>query len=137
MECYERCVWRSPFEPTSRSSVSMFVNAAADAGPSRWLILMWVFTGVIVSNFSQSGSSDDNVADDRMVRRVQKVAENRAKHLAKELRGKGGIAGYTDSDNPFGDSNLTERFVWGKKIQKEVQKGKSERDFSIRSQRET
>jgi hypothetical protein len=24
----------------------------------------------------------------------------------------GEIAGYTDTENPFGDANLTERFVW-------------------------
>ena len=38
--------------------------------------------------------------------------------------------GYTDEDNPFGDANLTERFVWGKKIEREIGKGRDVRDLT-------
>jgi len=43
-------------------------------------------------------------------------AEREARRLGKELREGGGVAGYTDEDNPFGDANLSQRFVWGKKV---------------------
>ena len=33
------------------------------------------------------------------------------------------IAGYTNSSNPWGDSNLTEKFEWKKKREKELNMG--------------
>ena len=48
-----------------------------------------------------------------------KEAEREARRLGKELRAGGGGAGDTDGDNPFGDANLTQRFVWGKKVAQE------------------
>ena len=50
-------------------------------------------------------------------------AERRARKLARTLR-VDSIAGYTNEDNPFGDANLTERFVWRKKITADVNAGK-------------
>jgi hypothetical protein len=38
--------------------------------------------------------------------------------------------GYTNEDNPFGDSNLHEQFVWRKKIDKEIDLGKIMREPS-------
>lgn len=31
--------------------------------------------------------------------------------------------GYTNTDNPFGDSNLTQKFVWQKKREQEAKQG--------------
>ncbi len=41
---------------------------------------------------------------------------------------------YTNEDNPFGDSNLTERFVWGKKIEKEIVSGRDVRDMTAKAE---
>jgi hypothetical protein len=41
---------------------------------------------------------------------------------------------YTDNDNPFGDSNLTERFVWGKKIEKELASGRDVREMTAKAE---
>lgn len=40
---------------------------------------------------------------------------------------------YTNDINPFGDSNLTEQFVWGKKKEKE---GNADKQFSKRELRD-
>lgn len=41
---------------------------------------------------------------------------------------------YTDNDNPFGDSNLTERFVWGKKIERELASGRDVREMTAKAE---
>jgi hypothetical protein len=48
---------------------------------------------------------------------------------------KGGIAGYTDEDNPFGDTSLTERFVWNKKLEKQIQEGHDVRELGPEAER--
>lgn len=53
---------------------------------------------------------------------TREYAERRARKLARKLRADS-IAGYTNEDNPFGDANLTERFVWRKKIARDVEAG--------------
>jgi hypothetical protein len=52
-----------------------------------------------------------------------------AKKLAARLK-QGEIAGYTDQENPFGDANLTERFVWHKKIERSLINGRAGRASS-------
>jgi hypothetical protein len=42
--------------------------------------------------------------------------------------------GYTNEDNPFGDTNLTERFVWGKKLQKEIAGGRDVREMTAKAE---
>lgn len=37
---------------------------------------------------------------------------------------------YTNEDNPFGDANLTDRFVWGKKITKELVGGRDVKEMT-------
>ena len=54
-------------------------------------------------------SSDDDSDKDK---KHKKKAEKQAKKVAKLL-------GYTNDTNPFGDSNLLQPFVWGKKVEKE------------------
>jgi hypothetical protein len=36
-----------------------------------------------------------------------------------------GMLGYSNEDNPFGDTNLSQQFVWNKKLQKEQMETKS------------
>ena len=49
---------------------------------------------------------------------------------------KGGASGhgYTDAENPFGDAKVTERFVWGKKIEKQLQDGADVRDLTSKAE---
>ena len=42
--------------------------------------------------------------------------------------------GYTDEDNPFGDARLSERFVWGKKIEKQLVDGADVRDLTAKAE---
>jgi hypothetical protein len=44
--------------------------------------------------------------------------------------------GYVDTENPFNDANLSERFVWGKKIEKQLREGADVRELTARAERE-
>lgn len=55
-----------------------------------------------------------------------------AKQLKKE---KGAVAGYTDEENPFGDTQLSDKFVWNKKLEKQIQEGTDVREFSAAAER--
>eukprot|EP01041_Mallomonas_annulata_P012922 gene12922-27260_t len=59
----------------------------------------------------------DEDQEDKEKRRARKKAEKVAKML-----------GYTNDTNPFGDSNLLQPFVWGKKKEKDKKEGKYEED---------
>ena len=63
-------------------------------------------------------------SEDRAAKLAKKVSEHLRKH------GSHTASGYRDSDNPFNDEKISERFVWGKKIEKDVQEGKSIKDYS-------
>ena len=56
-----------------------------------------------------------------------KVGEHLRKHKVTGT-------GYTNEDNPFGDTNLTERFVWGKKLQKEIAGGRDVREMTAKAE---
>lgn len=77
-----------------------------------------------------SHSSDSN--DSREQRRdrhgPKRLVDKIEKHLKKHSRSE--PLGYRDEDNPFGDSNLSQRFVWGKKIERELKAGASIKDYS-------
>lgn len=51
-------------------------------------------------------------AEEKQRRRAEKKARKMAKRKADET-----VAGYTNDSNPFGDTQLSERFVWKKKEQ--------------------
>lgn len=44
--------------------------------------------------------------------------------------------GYNNEENPFGDSNLGDSFVWGKKIQKQLDEGADKRDLTAKAERQ-
>lgn len=44
-------------------------------------------------------------------------------------------AGYTNEDNPFGDNNITERFVWHKKLEKQISEGVDPRELGVRAEK--
>lgn len=58
---------------------------------------------------------------------AKKVAQHLKKHRVTGID-------YTNEDNPFGDANLTERFVWGKKIEKELVSGRDVRDMTAKAE---
>ena len=49
-------------------------------------------------------------AEEKQRRRAEKKARKMAKRKADET-----VAGYTNDSNPFGDTQLSERFVWKKR----------------------
>lgn len=57
-------------------------------------------------------------AEQKQKRRAEKKARKMAKRKADET-----VAGYTNEANPFGDTQLSERFVWKKKEQVDARKG--------------
>jgi hypothetical protein len=56
--------------------------------------------------------------------------------VERHLKKHGGLGGfgYTDEDNPFGDANLSDRFVWGKKIEKQLVDGADVRDLTAKAE---
>lgn len=78
---------------------------------------------------SDSSSDDEEYASKR---RAEKLAKKVAKHLEKHST----MPTYTDADNPFGDANLSKRFVWTKKIERDIHQGKSLKEFSSRAEKE-
>ena len=49
--------------------------------------------------------------------RVADVAMQPKRRASEAPKEKVSICGYTDDSNPYGDSKLTEKFVWGKKVE--------------------
>lgn len=78
---------------------------------------------------SEDDSSDE---EDRRRRDAAKTAKRVEEHLKKH--GGGGGFGYTDEDNPFNDPRLSERFVWGKKIEKQLVEGADIKDLTSRAE---
>jgi hypothetical protein len=60
--------------------------------------------------------------EEKRQRRLEKKAKKEAKRK-REGEGEDDLMGYTNDSNPFGDSNLTEKFVWKLKQEKEEKKG--------------
>lgn len=53
--------------------------------------------------------------------------ERYKRKLAKRTKHQKDVFGYTDDNNPFGDSSLSKNFVWSKKIDHELETGKRSR----------
>ncbi len=93
----------------------------------------------------QSSSTEESESDDsdRSPPRVSvedlreyqaKKAQKKALKVAKRLK-TSTVSGYSNDSNPFGDSNLTERFVWRKKIEKDLTQGLSPSEMSLEAER--
>ncbi|KAL2566224.1 hypothetical protein AAZV13_19G152400 [Glycine max] len=54
--------------------------------------------------------------------------------VAKKLK-TSTVSGYSNDSNPFGDSNLNEKFVWRKKIERDVSQGVSIEAFSKKAEK--
>ncbi|KAL3620011.1 hypothetical protein CASFOL_034923 [Castilleja foliolosa] len=73
--------------------------------------------------------TDDEIAE-YMAKKAQKRAMKTAKHVNSQT-----VRGYSNDSNPFGDSNLYEKFVWRKKIEKDVIQGVSLDEFSVKAEK--
>ncbi|GAQ80274.1 hypothetical protein KFL_000500270 [Klebsormidium nitens] len=80
------------------------------------------------SEDSEGGGGRRKVTQEEIEVYLKKKAEKKAKKLAAKMK-TSTVAGYTDESNPFGDANLTERFVWRKKIEKHIAAGEDPKDL--------
>ncbi|KAL2457902.1 Cactin [Abeliophyllum distichum] len=65
---------------------------------------------------------------------LAKKAQKKAAKVAKKLKSQS-VAGYSNDSNPFGDSNLDEKFVWRKKIERDISQGVPLDEFSIKAEK--
>ncbi|RWR90492.1 RNA recognition motif domain-containing protein [Cinnamomum micranthum f. kanehirae] len=68
--------------------------------------------------------------EDYMARKAQKKAMRIAKKLKTPT-----VSGYSNDSNPFGDTNLNEKFVWRKKIERDVSQGAGLDMFSVKAEK--
>ncbi|BBM99037.1 cactin [Marchantia polymorpha subsp. ruderalis] len=78
--------------------------------------------------------SPKRITDEEVKEYLGKKAHKKALKVAKKLKTQT-VSGYTNDSNPFGDSNLTERFVWRKKIEKDLTNGLDSRELSLKSEK--
>ncbi|KAL8094818.1 splicing factor Cactin-like [Apium graveolens] len=73
--------------------------------------------------------TEDDIAD-----YLAKKAQKKAMKVAKKLKSQS-VSGYANESNPFGDSNLNEKFVWRKKIERDVTQGVPLEMFSVKEEK--
>ncbi|KAJ8754214.1 hypothetical protein K2173_002114 [Erythroxylum novogranatense] len=94
-----------------------------------------------------SDDSDDSDAGENGRRKTRKISEEEiAEYLAKKAQRKAmkvakklkaqSVSGYSNDSNPFGDSNLNEKFVWRKKIERDVVQGAPLDIFSVKAEKQ-
>ncbi|CAL5422252.1 unnamed protein product [Camellia sinensis] len=79
-------------------------------------------------------SSSKKVTDEDIADYLAKKAQKKALKVAKKLKSQT-VSGYSNDANPFGDSNLNEKFVWRKKIEKDISQGVPLDMFSIKAEK--
>ncbi|KAJ4836327.1 hypothetical protein Tsubulata_019683 [Turnera subulata] len=65
---------------------------------------------------------------------LAKKAQRKYLNTSKKLKTHS-VSGYSNDSNPFGDSNLNEKFVWRKKIERDVSQGVPLDTFSVRAEK--
>ncbi|KAL5742852.1 hypothetical protein ACOSP7_029584 [Xanthoceras sorbifolium] len=78
--------------------------------------------------------SSRKVTEEEIAEYLAKKAQRKAAKVAKKLKTQT-VSGYSNDSNPFGDSNLNERFVWRKKIERDVTQGAPLDMFSIKAEK--
>ncbi|KAK6943920.1 Cactin, C-terminal [Dillenia turbinata] len=68
--------------------------------------------------------------NDYLVKKAQKKAIRASKKLKSQS-----LSGYANDSNPFGDSNLGEKFVWKKKIERDIASGVPLEAYSTKAAR--
>ncbi|KAL7750829.1 hypothetical protein RI367_003786 [Sorochytrium milnesiophthora] len=78
------------------------------------------------SRRSSSSDSSRNSSDDERRRKRKEKRESRdKKRRSEDIAARAELLGYTETDNPFGDANLAQKFVWQKKKDKDRKLGVS------------
>ncbi|ERN16641.1 cactin [Amborella trichopoda] len=65
---------------------------------------------------------------------IAKKAQKKALKVAKKLKTQT-VSGYSNDSNPFGDTNLNEKFVWRKKIERDVGQGLTLDMLSVKAEK--
>eukprot|EP00271_Cylindrocystis_brebissonii_P011736 TRINITY_DN29655_c0_g1_i1.p1 TRINITY_DN29655_c0_g1~~TRINITY_DN29655_c0_g1_i1.p1 ORF type:complete len:632 (-),score=192.19 TRINITY_DN29655_c0_g1_i1:362-2257(-) len=87
------------------------------------------------SDDSNRSGTPPRVSDEKLKEYMAKKAQKKALKVARALK-TSSVAGYTNDSNPFGDTSLTEKFVWRKKIEKDVMTGVLDpRDLTLKAER--
>ncbi|XP_038990445.1 cactin [Phoenix dactylifera] len=77
--------------------------------------------------------SSREITEEEIKEYMAKKAQKKALKVAKKLKSNA-VSGYSNDSNPFGDSNLTEKFVWRKKIERDVGQGQP-LDISVKAEK--
>ncbi|OAY42808.1 cactin [Manihot esculenta] len=80
-------------------------------------------------------SSSRKVTEEEIADYLAKKAQRKAMKVAKKLKAHS-VSGYSNDSNPFGDSNLNEKFVWRKKIERDVSQGVPLDMFSVKAEKQ-
>ncbi|KAG8363508.1 hypothetical protein BUALT_Bualt19G0029600 [Buddleja alternifolia] len=75
------------------------------------------------------------ITEEDIAEYLAKKAHKKATKVAKKLKSQTLITGYSNDSNPFGDSNLNEKIVWRKKIERDVSQGVPLDEFSIKAEK--
>ncbi|KAL5545984.1 hypothetical protein UlMin_005671 [Ulmus minor] len=78
--------------------------------------------------------SSNAVTEEVITEYMAKKAQKKAMSVAKKLKSQK-VSGYSNDSNPFGDSNLNEKFVWRKKIERDVTQGVPLDEFSMKAEK--
>ncbi|KAM0912630.1 hypothetical protein ACQ4PT_012686 [Festuca glaucescens] len=80
-----------------------------------------------------SSGKRGGVTEEQIVEYMSKKAQKKAEKVAKKMKANA-VSGYSNDSNPFGDPNLTENFVWRKKIERAVTEGQTV-DISVKTEK--
>ncbi|KAB2035012.1 hypothetical protein ES319_D04G122900v1 [Gossypium barbadense] len=83
---------------------------------------------------SKKKRSSRNITEEEIAEYMAKKAQKKAMRAAKKLKAQT-VSGYSNDSNPFGDSNLNEKFVWRKKIERDVSQGVPLDTFSVKAEK--
>ncbi|KAF3324430.1 cactin [Carex littledalei] len=85
------------------------------------------------SDKRSKGRKKREITEEEILDYKAKKAQKEALKVAKKLKSSS-VSGYCNESNPFGDPNLTESFVWRKKIEREVVQG-HDPEISVKAER--
>ncbi|XP_058098061.1 splicing factor Cactin-like isoform X2 [Magnolia sinica] len=79
-------------------------------------------------------SSPRKISEDVIKEYLIKKAQKKALKVNKKLKSQK-VSGYSNDSNPFGDSNLNEKFFWRKKIERDVGQGLTVEQISVKAEK--
>ncbi|EOY25679.1 Cactus-binding domain, C-terminal, Cactin, central region [Theobroma cacao] len=75
-----------------------------------------------------------NITEEEIAGYMAKKAQKKAMRAATKLKEQT-VWGYSNDSNPFGDSNLSEKFVWRKQIERDIAQGVPLDSFSVKAEK--